>query len=110
MDMFADKSCLWSTHYKYLHQVLLLNDNDIVQLSLSFSLLLVFSPDMLTEVDNLQGIYPLKDECVFGCSLEPRLADQTKPQQLKWLWLKDSMNSTINQRLVEQTQDVNFKL
>ena len=32
----------------------------------------------LTEVDNLQGIYPLKDEWVFGCSLKTRLADQTK--------------------------------
>ena len=31
-------------------------------------------------------------------------------QQLKWLWSKDSMNSTINQRLVEQTQEMNFKL
>ena len=40
----------------------------------------------LTEVDNLQGIYPLKDEWVFGCSLKTRLADQTKTQQLKWLW------------------------
>ena len=33
-----------------------------------------------------------------------------KTQQLKWLWSKDSMNSTINQRLVEQTQEMNFKL
>ena len=64
----------------------------------------------LTEVDNLQGIYPLKDEWVFGCSLKTRLVDQTKTQQLKWLWSKDSMNSTINQGLVEQTQEVNFKL
>ena len=64
----------------------------------------------LTGVDNLQGIYPLKDEWVFGCSLKTWLADQTKTQQLKWLWSKDSMNSTINQRLVEQTQEVNFKL
>ena len=64
----------------------------------------------LTKVDNLQGIYPLKDEWVFGCSLKTRLADQTKTQQLKWLWSKDSMNSTINQRLVEQTQETNFKL
>ena len=64
----------------------------------------------LTEVDNLQGIYPLKDEWVFGCSQKTRLADQTKTQQLKWLWSKDSMNSTINQRLVEQTQEINFKL
>ena len=64
----------------------------------------------LTEVDNLQGIYPLKVEWVFGCSMKTRLADQTKTQQLKWLWSKDSMNSTINQRLVEQTQEINFKL
>ena len=65
---------------------------------------------ILAEVDNLQGIYPLKDEWVFGCSLKTRLADQTKTQQLKWLWSKDSMNSTNNQRLVEQTQEMNFKL
>ena len=64
----------------------------------------------LREVDNLQGIYPLKDEWVFGCSLKTRLADQTKAQQLKWLWSKDSMNSAINQRLVEQTQEINIKL
>ena len=47
---------------------------------------------------------------MFGCSLKTRLADQTKNQQLKWLLSKDSMNSTINQRLVEQTQEMNFKL
>ena len=64
----------------------------------------------LTEVDNLQGIYPLKDEWVFGCSLKTRLADQTKTQPLMWLWSKDSISSTINQRLVEQTQEMNFKL
>ena len=63
----------------------------------------------LTEVGNLQGIYPLKDEWVFGCSLKTQLADQTKTQQLKWLWSKDSMDSTINQILVEQTQEINFK-
>ena len=57
-----------------------------------------------------QGIYPLNDEWVFGCSLKTRLADQTKTQQLMLLWSKDSMNSTINQRLVEQTQEMNFKL
>ena len=34
--------------------------------------------NILTEVDNLQGIYPLKDEWVLGCSLKTRLADQTK--------------------------------
>ena len=40
----------------------------------------------VTEVDNLHGIYPLKDEWVFGCSLKTRLPHQTKTQQLKWLW------------------------
>ena len=64
----------------------------------------------LTEVWILQGIYPLKDEWVFGFSLKTRLADQTKTQQLKWLWSTDSMNSTINQRSLEQTQEINFKL
>ena len=64
----------------------------------------------VTEVWILQGMYPLKDEWVFGCSLKTRLADQTKTQQPKWLWSKDSMNSTINQRLVEQTQEMNCKL
>ena len=59
----------------------------------------------LTEVWILQGIYPLKDEWVFGCSLKTRLADQTKTQQLKWLWSNDTKDSTINQRLVEQTQE-----
>ena len=59
----------------------------------------------LTEVSILQGIYPLKDEWVFGCSLKTRLADQTKTQQLKWLWSNDTKDSTINQRLVEQTQE-----
>ena len=38
------------------------------------------------------------------------LPENSKTQQLKWLWSKDSMNSTINQRLVEQTQEINFKL
>ena len=70
----------------------------------------ILESSTITEVWILQGIYPLKDEWVFGCSLITRLADQTKTQQLKWLWSKDSMNSTINQRLVEQTQEMNFKL
>ena len=47
---------------------------------------------------------------MFGCSLKTRLADQTKTQQLMWLWSKDSMNSTINLRVVEQTQETNFEL
>ena len=32
----------------------------------------------LTEVDNLQGLYPLKDEWIISCSLETRLVDQIK--------------------------------
>ena len=32
----------------------------------------------LTEVDNLQGLYPLKDEWIISCSLETRLVDQMK--------------------------------
>ena len=44
------------------------------------------------------------------CSLKTRLADQTKTQQLKWFLSKDSMNSTINLRVVEQTQETNFEL
>ena len=60
----------------------------------------------LTEVDNLQGYYPLKDEWMVGYSLETRLAEQVVTQQQKWIWSKDSMNSTINQRLVEQTQEM----
>ena len=64
----------------------------------------------LTEVWILQGIYPLKDEWVFGCSLKTRLEDQTKNSTTEVVMVKDSMNSTINQRLVEQTQEMNFKL
>ena len=56
---------------------------------------------LLTEVDNLQGLYPLKDEWMICYSLETRLADQEITQQQKWLWSKDSVNSTINQRLAE---------
>ena len=32
----------------------------------------------LTEVDNLQGLYPLKEEGIISCSLETRLVDQMK--------------------------------
>ena len=64
----------------------------------------------LTEIDNLQGLYPLKDEWIISFSLETRLVDQMNTQQQKWIWSKDSINSTINQRLAEQTQEVDFKL
>ena len=64
----------------------------------------------LTEIDILQGLYPLKDEWIISCSLKTRLVEQVNTQQQKWIWSKDSMNSTINQRFVEQTQEVDFKL
>ena len=32
----------------------------------------------LTEVDDLQGLYPLKDVWIISCSLETRLVDQMK--------------------------------
>ena len=32
----------------------------------------------ITEVDNLQGLYPLKDEWIISCSLETRLVGQMK--------------------------------
>ena len=33
---------------------------------------------ILTEIDNLQGLYPLKDEWIISCCLETRLVDQMK--------------------------------
>ena len=50
----------------------------------------------LTEVDNLQGIYPLKDEWVFGCSLKTRLADQTKNSTTEVVMVK-RLNELNNQ-------------
>ena len=50
----------------------------------------------LTEVDNLQGIYPLKDELVFGCSLKTRLADQTKNSTTEVVMVK-RLNELNNQ-------------
>ena len=47
---------------------------------------------------------------MVGFSLETRLVDQVVTQQQKWLWSKDSVNSTINQRLAEQTHEMDFKL
>ena len=46
---------------------------------------------------------------MVGYSLETRLVDHVVTQQ-RWLWSKDSVNSTINQRLAEQTQEMDFKL
>ena len=50
----------------------------------------------LTEVDNLQEIYPLKDEWVFGCSLKTRLADQTKNSTTEVVMVK-RLNELNNQ-------------
>ena len=47
---------------------------------------------------------------MIGYSLETQLVDQLVTQQQMWLWSKDSVNSTIKQRLIEQTQEVDFKL
>ena len=48
----------------------------------------------LTEVGNLQGMYPLKDEWVFSCSLKTRLVDQME-------------NSTTEVNLVKRLSELN---
>ena len=58
----------------------------------------------------MQGILPGKYEWMTGYSLETRLVDQLIIQQQRWIWSKDSVNSTIKQRLIEQTQEEDFKL
>ena len=40
--------------------------------------------DTITEVCNLQGLYPLKDEWMIGYSLETRLVDQVENSTNKW--------------------------
>ena len=45
-------------------------------------------PYPLTKVWILQGICPLKDEWVFGCSLKTRLADQTKDSTTEVVMVK----------------------
>ena len=45
-------------------------------------------PFLVTEVWILQGICPLKDEWVFGCSLKTRLADQTKDSTTEVVMVK----------------------
>ena len=42
----------------------------------------------ITEIWILQGICPLKDEWVFGCSLKTRLADQTKDSTTEVVMVK----------------------
>ena len=51
---------------------------------------------ILTEFWILQGIYPLKDEWVFGCSLKTRLADQTKNSTTEVVMVK-RLNELNNQ-------------
>ena len=50
----------------------------------------------LTEVWILQGMYPLKDEWVFGCSLKTWLADQTKNSTTEVVMVK-RLNELNNQ-------------
>ena len=50
----------------------------------------------LTEVDNLQGIYPLKDEWSIGCSLKTLLADQIKNSTNEAVMVK-RLNELSNQ-------------
>ena len=42
--------------------------------------------------------------------METRLVDQMKSSTTEVEWSKDLMDSTINQRLAEQTQVMDFKL
>ena len=48
----------------------------------------LFSFMKVREVWILQGICPLKDEWVFGCSLKTRLADQTKDSTTEVVMVK----------------------
>ena len=64
----------------------------------------------LTEVWILQESHPQKDEWMTGYFLETRLVDELITQQQWWIWSKDSVYSTIKQRLIEQTQEVDLGL
>ena len=61
----------------HFHQFQLKIHREVV-LTIDFIKWFVVAYSLVAEVDNLQGIYPLEDEWVFGCSLKTRLADQTK--------------------------------
>ena len=50
----------------------------------------------LTEVDNLQGIYPLKDEWVFGCSLKNSVGRSNKNSTTEVVMVK-RLNELNNQ-------------
>ena len=50
----------------------------------------------LTEVDNLQGIYPLKDEWVFGCSLKSSVGRSNKNSTTEVVMVK-RLNELNNQ-------------
>ena len=57
----------------------------------------------LTEVDNLQGLYPLKDEWIISCSLETlgrsneKLNNRSGNGQ-KTLWTQQSTSEWLNKR------------
>ena len=69
-----------------------------------------FNNCVVTEFWILQELHPQKNEWMTGYSLEPRLVDQLITQQQRWIWSKASVNSTIKQRLIEQTQAVDSRL
>ena len=50
----------------------------------------------LTEVHNLQGLYPLKDEWIISCSLETRLVDKMKSSK-KEVEMVKRLNGLNNQ-------------
>ena len=53
----------------------------------------------LTQVDNLQGLYPLKDEWIISCSLETRLVDQMKSSTTELEMVK-RLNGLNNQPVI----------
>ena len=65
----------------------------------------------VTEVDNLQGLYPLKEEWIISCSLETRLVDQMKSSTTevcynshrKWLRIDGEMSKLVSDKLWDQT-------
>ena len=70
-----------------------LDDNDLlngesIQHYLTMISQLQWLVTLVTEVWILQGICPLKDEWVFGCSLKTRLADQTKDSTTEVVMVK----------------------
>ena len=56
----------------------------------------------LTEVDNLQGLYPLKDEWIISCSLETQFIDQMKSSTTEVDMVKN-LNGLDNQPEIGST-------